>query len=439
MTEKDLEINKIEFHSEELDEILGRSPRWIVRRGITIIAAILLIIFVGSYFFKYPEMVSAPVYISTYHVPAGIKAKAEGKIDSIFISNNAAVSSGEYLAIIHNTASFSDVLKLRGFIDTVGIFFKTGNASDLKSPDSFINLRLGDINTASLKFMSTLQELLFFVDNPYYSGKGNNLSSQMVKYDAISKKSSEEILIKKEQLLLEKKQFERDSSLFSNGTISSSELEKSRSTYLDAKLTYQSSLSALDNMQVTIYQLEQNKLELNNTYSETYKQLIIDLRSEYEEVNNAIDTWENNYILKSPIDGKVTFTRYWNKNQNVNPGDTVFTIIPAHADSLTGIINLSTRGSGKVKAGQAVKIKFDNYPYMEYGIVTGYIKNISLVPSGDNYIAEVLFPNGLKSNYGTVLSFRQQMRGTAEIITEDVRLIERFVNPLRSLWKRQTD
>jgi len=33
-----------------------------------------------------------------------------------------------------------------------------------------------------------------------------------------------------------------------------------------------------------------------------------------------------------------------------------------------GKIELSPRGAGKVKEGQFVNVKFDNFPYMEYGI-----------------------------------------------------------------------
>ena len=49
---------------------------------------------------------------------------------------------------------------------------------------------------------------------------------------------------------------------------------------------------------------------------------------------------------------------------------------------------------------------------------------------------EVEFPQNLTTNYGKVLYFSQQMSGTVEIITEDLRLIERFLNPIKSLIKR---
>jgi HlyD family secretion protein len=70
---------------------------------------------------------------------------------------------------------------------------------------------------------------------------------------------------------------------------------------------------------------------------------------------------------------------------------------------------------------------------MEYGMVRGVVKSKSLVPSGDAYIIEIDLPEGLITLYGKKLEFTQNMQGTAEIITEDIRLLQKIVNPLHHL------
>ena len=45
-------------------------------------------------------------------------------------------------------------------------------------------------------------------------------------------------------------------------------------------------------------------------------------------------------------------------------------------------------------------------------------------------------PKELKTTYKKELSFKSGMTGQAEIITEDIRLIERFVNPIKAVLKR---
>jgi hypothetical protein len=92
--------------------------------------------------------------------------------------------------------------------------------------------------------------------------------------------------------------------------------------------------------------------------------------------------------------------------------------------------------SGKVKPGQKVNIKLSGYPYLEYGMVRGVIKSKSLVASRDAYIIEIDLPDGLTTLYGIKLDFAQNMQGTAEIITEDLRLLQKIVNPFRYMISR---
>ena len=70
---------------------------------------------------------------------------------------------------------------------------------------------------------------------------------------------------------------------------------------------------------------------------------------------------------------------------------------------------------------------------MEYGMLKGVIRSISLVPDSRGYIAEIELINGMSSSYHREnLKFIQQMDGTAEIITKEMRLLTRLINPLKA-------
>ena len=125
-------------------------------------------------------------------------------------------------------------------------------------------------------------------------------------------------------------------------------------------------------------------------------------------------------MLISPVDGIVSFTRFWNANQSVVKDEPVITVVPLETGNFLGRINLKMQRSGKVKPGQKVNIKLSGYPYLEYGMVRGVIKSKSLVASRDAYIIEIDLPDGLTTLYGMKLDFTQNMQGTAEIITEDI-------------------
>ncbi|MCP4218354.1 MAG: HlyD family efflux transporter periplasmic adaptor subunit, partial [bacterium] len=169
---------------------------------------------------------------------------------------------------------------------------------------------------------------------------------------------------------------------------------------------------------------------------ERNKQLQLGLDQAYDSLISQIDQWEQNYLLKSPIDGTASYTTIWSINQNVSAGDVVVTVVPENSGHLIGKVVLPMQGSGKVKEGQDVNIKFMSYPHMEYGMVYGRINSKSLVTSDNNYVLEVALPNGLITSYKKKLIFSQNMIGTAEIITDDIRLMERIFTPIKSIIKR---
>ena len=120
-------------------------------------------------------------------------------------------------------------------------------------------------------------------------------------------------------------------------------------------------------------------------------------------------------------------------------GNTIFTIVPSETTKIIGKALLPLQGSGKVKIGQKVNIKFLGYPYMEYGMIRGIVRKISIVPDGDSYMVEIDLPEGMVSNYGIEIEFTQEMKGTAEIITENLRIIERLLNPIKALLKKNSE
>jgi len=130
---------------------------------------------------------------------------------------------------------------------------------------------------------------------------------------------------------------------------------------------------------------------------------------------------------------------YWSDNQNVETGETLFTILPTLQSSPVGKALLPVQGSGKVKQGQRVNVRLNNFPYQEFGYLEGVVKNISNTPDSKSmYVVEIRFPKGLTTNYGKKLPITRQMEGSAEIITKDIRLIERFFNPIKMILKKHT-
>ncbi|WP_252723696.1 HlyD family secretion protein [Winogradskyella psychrotolerans] len=123
--------------------------------------------------------------------------------------------------------------------------------------------------------------------------------------------------------------------------------------------------------------------------------------------------------------------------QTVNQGDLVFTIIPNENTAYIAKLKTPAQNSGKIKVGQNVSIKLENYPDTEFGVLNRKVENISLIPDKEGlYFIDVSLSEKMITSYNKDIEFKQEMRGAAEIITEDLRLIERFFYQFREVLNR---
>lgn len=84
--------------------------------------------------------------------------------------------------------------------------------------------------------------------------------------------------------------------------------------------------------------------------------------------------------------------------------------------------------SNKVKSGQHVTIRLDNYPSEEYGTV---VDKVLTLQGGDEYVVTLKLPDKLLTTLKYKLEFRPQLSGTATIIVDDLLLIERIFYGLK--------
>jgi multidrug resistance efflux pump len=157
----------------------------------------------------------------------------------------------------------------------------------------------------------------------------------------------------------------------------------------------------------------------------------------YYQLKKALKDWELNYVLTAAIEGKISFLQLWAENQTVTAGENVFSIIPTDQRGYIGKAKASAQNSGKIKIGQEVTIRLANFPEREFGIVKGRVNAISLTPDKDgNLLLDISLPQGLETSYHKKIAFRQEMGGTADIITQDLRLTERILYQFRDVFKR---
>lgn len=428
------EHERIELRSTEVQEILSRPPKWIVRWGITIIFVVLSIIIIGSWFFQYPDVISANIVLTTENPPAPVVAKTSGKIQNLFVIDNQLVQKGDVLAVLENPAQFESVHKLELILRNFESSFKTGETIVVNNQ----NLELGNIQSNYAGFTKTVEAYNQMIRLNYHTQKINLYKQELKKYDQYLSHLNRQNNLLRNDFDLVQKQFMRDSTLNKQDMLADADFEKSKSQLISKQYSLEQNSASIASIQLQMESLKQNILELELQKDQQLSDYQSAIWESLKNLQATIDAWKYQYLLVSPTNGNVTFNQYWNENQSVKSGETVMTLVPDNEGEIIGKVQLTFQGAGKVKVGQQANIQFANYPYMEFGMVKGVVKSISLAPDNNFYTAEIKLPHGLTTFYNVELDFKQQMTGTAEIITEDIRLLERIIRPLRYILKKNT-
>jgi HlyD family secretion protein len=426
------EVDNIELRSEEVQEILGHIPSRIIRYGVTVILSVVLVLFVGSFFFTYPDILSAPVEVISHNAPAAVVAKASGNLSGLFVSDSQQVAVNTVLGVIKNPANYSHVSWLSRQLKASGsVYTDTGLLAGF--PDT---LQLGAIQSAYAAFLKGGTDYYQFKQLDALGSKIKALQQKSIdlqRYIAIAEK---QVVLKEQEYALAANKFLRDSSLFEKEVLSLAEFENARKEFIQQGLalgnTRSSAVNARMQMQELRQQITDYKLEKINQEQQLYNQL----QQLLQNLESELNAWFDTYVLLSPMDGLVAFNKIWTQNQMVQSGQEVFTIIPRQKSRIIGRVTLPVQGAGKVRAGQSVNLKFGSFPHQEFGMVNARVSSVSLVPAEQYYVVEIELPDTLITNYGFVLPFSQKMQGTAEIITDDLPLALRLFNPLKSVLKK---
>jgi len=418
------------IYSEPVNEIMGSPPGKVLRFGTVVLCSVFVLFILFAWLIRYPDTIPAPVEITTANPPVTLVTKITGNIKKLYVKEKEKVSSGQLLAVMETAASVEEVRLLQQLTDTI-------SRPERLTPKSLPELRdLGELEMTYGSFLKNLNDLNNYIENDYYGHKITTLNDEIRSIqEYINRLTVKEKLFSENQRL-EARKYARDSALFAGSVIPELELERSHQALIRINIELQQ--VRLDHSEKSI-ELSERKQLLQDYYlrrEEDREKLINVLGESFLNLKAQIRIWENTYLLVTPIEGIVSFTRFWNVNQSVTKDEPVITVVPLETGNYLGRINLKMQRSGKVKDGQLVNIKLSGYPYLEYGMVRGVIKSKSLVPSKDAYVIEIELPNGLKTLYGINLDFTQNMQGTAEIITEDVRLLQKIINPFRYMISR---
>lgn len=429
-------VGSIELRSDEVQEILSRPPHSLIRYGISIICGVMLVLFVGSFFFHYPDIVEGDVVITTENPPVWLVAKSTGKMKELLCSDKQEVKQGDLLAVIDNSASTADVQHLTRLLAIVQI-----SDSSFFIPKELLvkSFELGVLQSSFSAFTKATMNFDNFLTLNLTTQEKGSLQKQIVNRSVYSSNLRRQLEMKKRELIISKSAYERDKTLYAQKVISTSDIENAEQIYLNKQQELQQLQTSISLVNVESSQMRESVNKLSMQYLQEKHQLFSELKSAQRELIAAIENWQQSYLLIASQSGVVTFNTFWKRNQFINAGEKVFAIVSHKPGQLLGKVKIPTSGSGKVKLNQKVNIKVAGYPYLEYGFLQAKTRCISLVSNDNFYTVEVEFPKGLRSTINKEMKFSGELIGSAEIITENRSLMQRLFTPMKSLMDKYAE
>jgi multidrug resistance efflux pump len=432
MNKKRHPIENVDIYGEQVREILNQPPHWLTLSGSTLIFIFIISAMCLAYLVKYPDVLRASVTITASNPPVQVIAQVDGRIEQILVEDNDKVKKNEVLARIENTAKAEDVSflesKLKNFHSQL---------DDTSNPLLLPNeLELGSIQDVFALFKYDYEVYHSYLHTNGTSQNIHLLRRQLVEHSTLLEKQKTQQINIEDELKILQVDVDRNQHLYEQGVISLKDLEDKQKELLRLNNSKENILIDQSTTQIAITGFRRNILDIQSGHIYSKEQLRFKVIESYQVLWNAITEWKRQFIITSPIEGIVSYFNYWSNNQNIKRGEEVFTILPDSSSVYIGKALLPIQNTGKLRLGQKALVKLENYPHAEFGILTGVVKHISSIPKQGFYAIELSFAQPLKTSTGLELRLKDELAGEVEIITEDLRILERVFYQLRKAFKQ---
>ena len=426
-------IDLLDERSDYVKEVLETPPNSIITWGNTFFLGFIILILLLSWFIKYPDIVASEVILTTNTPPIFLASKTEGKIDALLKKNNQTINPDEWIAIIGSNANLNDILTLKKNLDIVTeLNYRIEDITNVNFPI----LNVGEIQSNYNSLVKSIEKFKHHERDGNFNIQQDVNKLQIQEYNNILKGARRDKEISIKELEVIKKDLQRNKVLLEKGVISQKDFENVELRYLQSIRAVEGNISRISQIKSQKSSLRGRGKDLEHGEEETHLNSELDILEAIKLTELAFIEWVKKHVLVSTVKGKISFLDFFSENQYVTNGKVLVSVIPNHSNQdYFGVAKMPIANSGKVKLNQKVNIKLLGYPEKEYGMILGTIDNIADIPNDDKYLVKVKLDQGLKTTFDKEITFKQNIKGSAEIITDDLRLIERFIYTLTQAFQ----
>ena len=415
------------LRSTAVTELISNKPGYLVRWGITILSLIALCLLAISWFIQYPDTVMAKGFLNSINAPKEVIVQTTGKLVKLFAKEGVPVSKNEALGYMESTANHEEVISLSYLLDTIS---EKINNNETDAVLQYLPIRfdnLGELQSSYQIYNQALISFSSYLRNGFYLKKRGMLNNDMNYLQRLHTTLLQQKSLLQQDLSLSDTTFKAHEILKEEKVISAMDYRNEKSKMLAKEMTLPQINSTIISNEGQQNDKRKEVAELENQIQQQ-KNLFVQALNTFK---SQLDDWKKKYLLIAPIDGKISFSTFLQENQQLRQGQVICFINPGNSNYYVETL-IPQYNFGKIKTGQEVLLKFQAYPYQEFGRVKGKIEFISNAPSDSGYLAKVILPEGLITNYKKVIQYRTGLSMQADIITDKRRLLERLFSNLRN-------
>lgn len=420
----------VKINGIEIEDIISRTPPFIVRFGTFIFLVLLILVTTIFWFIQYPDLVQIPAELASINSPIQVKSVTNGRLLLLNVKENEQVHKGKVIGVLGSKANHDEILQLSAIIDS--LVHKLNNSSSRMEISFLYDItfsKLGELNKPYLNFTSAY--LKNYLPSRFYIKKKKMLLKDVDNLDKKIKNLVKQKILAEEDLFLFIKNFEFKGNLLNNKIFSNLDYRNKQTEIIVKKQNLFEIEANIINSERQIIDKEKEIEELNNIF---YQQKYL-FQQSLNTFKSKIDNWKKKYLLIAPINGKVSFSNIIEENQEFSVGQTICSIIPENMEYYAKLF-IPQNDFRKVEVGQIVLLKFISYPIQEYGVVKGQIVFISDIRSDSGYFGKIRLINTLKNNNKKQIHYKDGLIANAQITTKNLPLLQRFYNDIVYQIKR---
>ena len=390
-----------------------------------------------SYIIKYPDVVKANAIVTTEQPPLRLVNKVSGQIIKLRVSDGAQVQAGDVIAEMENPVPEGVMLEFTAHLQRL----RLAQDSALLASSDFqeFNKPLGEWQQNYNELTRAIKDFKEMSLNQLNKSKIGTLEKQITNQKRLTDISRKQLSLSEAALRNAQIKYDTDKKLYDKGAISRADFINEEAKYQQAQSAVNGIHTTLVQQEITLNDLVRQITDLRFDTNEKLRLITQQIEANLALLQNAMFNWQQNYQIIAPQSGRLTYLNNWTQNQVVQANTEMFAVIPENTEYYV-LLRIPVNGAGKVKKDQKVFVRVANFPYQEFGQLTGFVATLPELPTlnGENleYTAKVKLPKGLLTSYKRTLTYQPEMTGTAEIVTEDLRVMERVFNQFRKIFDR---